>query len=141
MKDNIIFKKMWEDDTLMQLNVVCSSPVAMASTMIYVNNFLIDELICQINQFLDGTVEASSWANEHRGDGSTACVSFRFCKKDTLGHINIEVYAELDDGGTYTDHNCCFFVETEYGLLMDFCKKLLNLKTFPARYQVQLCYS
>lgn len=141
MKDNIIFNKMWEDDDLMRLGVVCSSPVAMASSMIYVNDSLIDELIYQINQFLDGTVEEGLWANEIRGDDSTACVSLRFFKKDALGHINIEVYAELDDGGTYAEHNCCFFVETEHGLLMNFCKKLANLKILPAGYEIQLSYS
>ena len=54
------------------------------------------------------------------------------------GHIGIEVFAELDDGGNYTEHNCCFFINTEYGLLMNFCERLFRLKNSPAGYEIQL---
>ena len=138
MKDNIIFSKIWEDDEIIELKVVCSSSVAAITSRIYVSNSLIDELICQIKQFLDGNIEEGLWANEDKGNDSTACVSLRFFRKDKLGHIIIEVFAELDDGGNYTEHNCCFFVGTEYGLLMDFCKSLAYLKNFPVGYEVQL---
>ena len=138
MKDNIIFKKIWEDNDLMELRVVCSSPVAATISEIYVSNFLIDELAGQIKQFLQGTREEGLWANEDRGNDSTACVSLRFFRKDKLGHIMVEVFAELDDGGDYGKHNCCFFVHTEYGLLMEFCSKLAKLQTNPVGYEIQL---
>ena len=138
MKDNIIFSKIWEDDGLIQLKVVCSSSVATITTEIYVSDDLIDELIFQIKQFLDGNIEEGLWANEEKGDNSTACLSLRFFNKDKLGHINIEVYAELDDGGNYSEHNCCFFVETEHGLLMNFSERLDRLKNRPAGCEVRL---
>ena len=138
MKDNIIFSKIWEDDDIIELKVVCSSSVAVITSRIYVSDSLIDELICQIKQFLGGNIEEGLWANEDKGNDSTACVSLRFFRKDKLGHIIIEVFAELDDGGNYTEHNCCFFVGTEYGLLMDFCERLAYLKNFPVGYEVQL---
>ena len=105
MEDNIIFSKIWEDEDVIELKVVCSSSVATITSNIYVTNPLIDELICQIKQFLDGNIEEGLWANENRGNDSTACVSLRFIRKDKLGHIIIEVYAELDDGGNYAEHN------------------------------------
>ena len=138
MKDNIIFRKIWEDDDMMELRVVCSSSVAATISGIYVSNFLIDELAGQIKQFLQGTREEGLWANEDRGNGSTACVSLRFFRKDKLGHIMVEVFAELDDGGDYAKHNCCFFVNTEYGLLMEFCSKLAELKINPVGCEIQL---
>ena len=122
----------------MALKVVCSSSVATITSQIYVSDFLIDELICQIKQFLEGTIKEGLWANENKGDDSVACVSLRFFWKDELGHIIIEVFAELDDGGKHTEHNCCFFVETEYGLLMNFCENLIHLKNNPAEYEIQL---
>ena len=128
MEDNIIFSKIWEDEDVIELKVVCSSSVATITSNIYVTNPLIDELIFQIKQFLDGNIEEGLWANENRGNDSTACVSLRFIRKDKLGHIIIEVYAELDDGGNYAEHNCCFFVGTEYGLLMNFGERLVRLK-------------
>ena len=140
MNDNIIFTKMWQDNELMQLKVVCSSSVAITVSKIYVSDSLIDDLIIAIKQFLDGYVEESLWANEDRGNDSTACTAFRFLKKDKLGHIQIEVFVELDDGGNYTEHNCCFFVNTEYGLLMNFCESLVHLKKSSSECEIQLNY-
>ena len=138
MKDNIIFSKIWEDIFAIQLKAVCSSSVATITTEIYVDDDLIDELIFQIKQFLNGNIEEGLWANGEKGDGSTACLSLRFFNKDKLGHIIIEVYAELDDGGKHSEHNCCFFVETEYGLLMNFGERLNRLKNRPAGCEVRL---
>lgn len=128
MVDYIDIHKLWQDDELIQLRIVCSSVVITASAKIYVSNSLIDDLIYQIKQFLNGEVEESFWANEEKGNNSTACVSLRFFHKDKLGHILIETFMELDDGGDYSDHNCCFYLNTEIGLLTEFCKKLPQLK-------------
>ena len=138
MKDNIIFSKIWEDDGIIELKVVCSSSVATITSQIYVSDALIDELIFQIKQFLDGNIEEGLWANEDKGNDLTACVSLRFIRKDKLGHIIIEVFAELDDGVNFTEHNCCFFVGTEYGLLMSFCESLVCLKNHPVGYEIRL---
>lgn len=138
MEDNIIFSKIWQDNNVIELKVVCSSSVAIVTSKIYVSDTLIDELIHQIKQFLDGNSEEGIWANEDKGNASTACISLRFFRKDKLGHIVIEVFAELDDGGNYAEHNCCFFVSTEYGLLMNFCESLVQLKKNPVGYEIQL---
>lgn len=138
MKDDIIFSKLWQDNDVIALKAVCSAPVATITSRIYVSNSLIDELIGQIEQFLRGDIEEGLWANEDRGNDSTACLSLRFLRKDRLGHIIIEVFAELDDGGDYTRHNCCFFVNTEYDLLMNFCERLVQLKDNPAGDEIQL---
>ena len=141
MKDNIIFSKIWEDEDIIALKVVCFSSVVTITSQIYVSVSLIDELVCQIKQFLDGNIEEGLWANEEKGNDTAACVSLRFFNKDKLGHIIIEVFAELDDGGSFTEHNCCFFVGTEYGLLMDFSKRLLRLKDHPAGCEIWLNYN
>ena len=35
---------------------------------------------------------------------------------------------QVNDGGSYSSHNCCFYINTEIGLLEKFCKKLPTLK-------------
>lgn len=137
MKDNITFRKTWQDPDVMELTVACSAPVITVRSAIYVSEALIDELADQIRAFLNGGPEGF-WANEARGNASTACVSFRFFREDALGHIGIEVFAELDDGGDYSRHNCCFFVRTEHGLLMRFCDRLAWLKSSPVGSEIQL---
>ena len=136
--DNIIFTKIWQDNDVIELKAVCSSSVVTMTSKIYVSASLLDELSSRIKQFLDGNSEDGLWANEEKGNASTACLSLRFFKKDKLGHIIIEVFAEIDDGGDYAEHNCCFFVSTEYGLLMNFCENLVRLKKNPVGYEIQL---
>ena len=138
MNDNICIQKLWQDSELIQLKIVCSSAVITATTKIYVSDYLIDELICQINQLLYGQGKESFWANEKRGNHSTACVSLRFLHKDKLGHILIEVFMELDDGGDYSSHNCCFYLNTEMGLLERFCKRLPMIKQNSLGAQINL---
>ena len=136
--DNISISKIWEDDHVICLKVICSSSVATVTSKIYVDELLIDELVCQIKQFLDGNIEEGLWSNEEKGDSSTACVSFRFLNIDKMGHVFIEVFAELDDGGNYSEHNCCFYIRTEHGLLMSFCDNLIDLKKNSSGYEIQL---
>lgn len=52
MKDNIILRKIWQDDDVIELAVVCSSPLITATSEIYVSDSLIDELISEIMRFL-----------------------------------------------------------------------------------------
>lgn len=141
MEDNIVFSKIWQDDCLMELQVTCTSSVASVISSIYVSDYSIDELIREIKRFLYSKDETSSWASGDKGDGTIACISLRFLKKDTLGHIAVEVFAEIDDGGSYAEHNSCFFVNTEYGLLLNFCDRLVQLKDRPIGYEIQLNHS
>ena len=140
MEDNIIFRKVWEDDCLIELRVTCTSSAASVISNIYVSDDSINELICKIRQFLysKDNDETSSWTSIGSEDGSVACVSLRFLKKDTLGHIAVEVFADIDDGGSRAEHHSCFFVNPEYGLLMSFCNRLVQLKENPAGYEIQL---
>lgn len=128
MADYIEMYKLWEDNDLAQVNVVCSSASVTASNKIYFCDSLIDELICEIKKFISGKINEAYWESGIKGDQSVACLSLHFLHKDRLGHILIEVYLEIDDGGTYSSHNCCFYINTEIGLLTTFCEKLPRLK-------------
>ena len=48
MQDNILFQKVWQDNALMELNAVCSSPVVTTRSQIYVTDDLLDALADQI---------------------------------------------------------------------------------------------
>lgn len=138
MEDNIILRKVWQDNDMAELKVTCSSPVATAVSQMYVCDEIIDELCSEISLFLNGCIKEGFWISGERGNASTACVSFRFIRKDTQGHILVEVFMELDDGGGFDTHNCCFYVNTEYGRLMQFCNSLHHIKTNPTGFELQL---
>ena len=138
MKDNITVEKIWQDNELIELSVVCSSKVVIVSTKIYVSSFLINKLILKIDQFLQTKCEECVWECGERGDHSTASLSFKFLRRDSLGHILIEVFVEVDDGGSYADHHCCFFIETELGLLTMFRNQLKRIPESDLYYEIQL---
>lgn len=131
MNDYIKMEKLWYDNELIQLEVICSSSVITATAKIYVSNLLIDDLIYKINLFLDNHQDKIVWSNDDKGDHSALCLELSFLKKDNLGHILIETFMELDDGGKYSSHNCCFYINTEMGLLKTFCDRLEQLKYMP----------
>ena len=133
MIDYMEMKKIWFDSEMAQFAVECSSEVITARVKIYATDAMIDDLINQIQQFLEGKVEESFWANEEKGNNTLPCLLMRFFRKDNLGHIFIEIYMELDDGGDFNSHNCCFYLSTEIGLLEEFCNQLpiLQQKAVP----------
>ena len=133
MGDYMTIQKIWLDADFAQFAVECSSEVITARGKIYATDAMIDQLTFQLRQFLQGQVREVTWANEEKGMGSTPCLHLRFFPKDALGHIGVEVYLELEDGGDYSSHNCCFYLSTEMGLLDTFCNQLplLRQKALP----------
>ena len=128
MSDYLKIEKTWQAQSYFQVKITCSSEIITVANRIYSSNECIDDLYNQLKNFLTGKAKESLWENGTKGNASTACVSLRFLRKDKLGHILIEVFMELDDGGDYSSHNCCFYINTEIGLLTRFCEKLPLIK-------------
>lgn len=125
--NNIVLKKIWQDVHCLEVKITCSSCVISATTQVYLTENLIDNLCYQIEKFCNNTIETFEWKSGDFGDSSTACVMLAFSRKDTLGHILIEVSMELDDGASFSKHNCCFYVHAELGQLCSFGEKVAIL--------------
>jgi len=133
MQDYIAFKKIWQDETedLFELQMIASSRLICACSSAYAGQATIDELMSGLDRFINGKTNEFLWESGSRGGAAglgPLFQSLRFFHKNKLGHILIEVYMELSDGGNPSEHNCCFYVETELGLLEAFYKKLHLLK-------------
>lgn len=122
--NNIVIKKLWEDNELFEFSITCSSSIISATTHIYVSKQKVRHLCDQLEQFCANKLESFEWASGMFGDDTTACVSFSFSRVDVLGHIVIEVAMELDDGAPFSTHNCCFYIQTELGLIYSFFTRL-----------------
>ena len=138
VNDYIAIEKVWQDDLCYQIKVTCASDNITVTNDIYISSNSIDDLSNGLNSFITGTTKEILWESGEKGDDSTAFVSFRFIHKDKIGHIWIEVFIELDDGGKYSTHNCCFYVNTEVGLLEQFYKKLPKIKDQQIGYKIIL---
>lgn len=122
MGDYIEFERIWQDNDFFEMKITCSSDYITATTNIYTTNQSINNLINGLCTFIHGKIDTCFWKNGEKGDDTTAYVSMEFIKKDSFGHIQIEIYMELNDGGSPSKHHCCFFVNTELGLLEKFQK-------------------
>jgi hypothetical protein len=120
-------ERVWEDTEFFQIKVLAQSELICASVRSYATAPSINELASQLAFFPKSIFDRYLWENGTKGDDSTPFVSLEFWCKDRLGHIIIEIYMELDDGASYNKHNCCFFINTEPGLLNNFGKSLASL--------------
>ena len=129
MIDNLTFTRVWQDVDFFQLEIKCENEFIVATGRIYITDALIDDLNNKIKIFLSGKARTTCWQNGSFGDATTPCVRLQFSNKDTIGHILIEIFMEIDDGGTMSTHNCCFYINTEIGLLHQFMENLKKIKT------------
>lgn len=128
MADNLTITRLWQDVEFFQMEIECKTDFITVREKVYTTDDLIDDLYNKIETFLSGDLDSTCWQNGTRGDATTPCVIFRFTHRDKLGHVLIEVFMEIDDGGALSTHNCCFYIKTEIGLLYQFKENLLSLK-------------
>lgn len=128
MKNNIIMERIWQDDYFFEISLHCISKSITASTEIYITDSNIDDLYNKINEFIKYPQTEILWQCGEFGDHSTPSVSFNFIPIDSLGHIQIEIFMELNDGGKLRKHNCCFYVNTNIGDLYNFSNILKKIK-------------
>ena len=127
MIDNIKIEKIWQDEDFFEVLVTCSNNMITASTEVYVTELAVKQLQNEIDQFLELKKPDIFWKSGERGNQSTPCVEFKMCMKDSSGHVLVETFMELNDGGNLDKHICCFYINTELGMLHDFNSKLSTL--------------
>lgn len=128
MTDNIKMERIWQDIEFFELLVTCTNRNITVSTEVYMTDTSIDELHEQIGTILQLKDKTVLWTSGERGNQSTPCIEFNISMKDPGGHVLIEVFMELNDGGSLDKHHCCFYLNTELGMLYDFNEKLMKLK-------------
>lgn len=119
--DLLYFKKIWQDTEFFEVELFAQSSFAMAKTNSYTDSNKINQLSSKLLSFTSN--DKYLWENGVKGNEYAPFVSLYF-ESDCCGHVNIEIYAEINDGGTYDKHNCCFFINSELGLLYKFGKNL-----------------
>lgn len=128
MTDNITITRVWQDWDLFQIEIECKTDLIVVRGKVYTTDALIDDLHRKIERFLSENMGTTCWQNGTRGDSTTPCITLVFSHDDKKGHVRIEVFMEIDDGGLLSSHNCCFYINTEIGLLYQFKENLLKLK-------------
>lgn len=125
--DKISIQKIWSDADFFEIEVYAQSELICSKVNSYTTAAAINELALHLISFPENSHDKYIWKNGIKGDESTPFISLEFWCKDELGHIVVEVYMEIDDGAPYSRHNCCYFINTEVGLLNRFGNGLLSL--------------
>lgn len=125
MKDNIIIEKVWGCDDFFEMQIICENSHVRASTQIYVDQTLIEQL-CKGIVIFSIEKKAFVWKSGIKGEEYGPCVEFEFKMKDKLGHINIEVFMEMNDNSK-CKHHCCFSLDTELGQLERFGERIAQI--------------
>ena len=120
MSQFIRFLKVRTEPSCMELNVTARNPVITASSKIYVTEAMLKDLQDQILSFLSEPDLEGYWENDVPGIGGPPCVTLRMLPQSDGSSVLLEIYMELNDGGSFMEHHCRFYVDTDRVRLKQF---------------------
>jgi len=124
--ENIILKKVWEDDTMIEVEITAISKHVTSYQLCYVNEMEMQEMVTKIERYIkDFTKEAYIQFGEKEGNYPPA-FSMKLLNANSCGHIKIEVDIEIDDVDDRS-HRCKYFVKSELGAIERFGERTLTL--------------
>ena len=124
--DNIIFEKIWEDETLIQIKITAISKYITAFQNCYVNKITIEETNKRIKQYIDNYNNDVYIQFGEKIGNYTPAFSMNILKSDIYGHVKIEVDLEIDDTDDRS-HRAKFFVVSELGAIEKFRIQFLKI--------------
>ncbi|MBD5516829.1 MAG: hypothetical protein HDR06_19910 [Lachnospiraceae bacterium] len=126
--DNIIFKKIWQDDNLIELEISANCEFASAYQNCYVEDKALLKISKRIQKYIDNCNESCYLEFGKKEGNYTPAFSMCILPVDTSGHMQVEVDIKIADNDTRS-HRCCFYVKSELGLIERLGISLKNLVT------------
>ena len=138
MSQFIRFQKVHREPDATELNVTAQSPVITASAKIYVTDVMLEDLQEQISAFLGEKDLEGYWENDVPGIGGPPCVTLRMLPQKNDDSVLMEIFMELNDGGSFMEHNCRFYVATNRSSLQQFSDGIPAFCSGPAGCELTL---
>ena len=136
--DNIIFEKICQDDSLIELKISANSEFVSAYQSCYIQDKKLEEIAETICKFIENYNETCYLEFGKKEGNYTPAFSMCLLPADISGHIKIEVDIEIEDNDTRS-HRCCFYVKSELGLIERLGMSLKKLIIEQDGYEVSLC--
>lgn len=136
--DNIIFKKIWQDENLIELKISANSELISAHQNCYIQDKELKKIADKIHFFAENYRETCYLEFGKKEGNYTPAFSMRILPADLSGHVKIEVDMEIVDNETRS-HRCCFYVKSELGLIEKLGISLKNLITERDGSDASLC--
>ena len=124
--ENIILKKVWEDETMIELEITAISKYVTSYQLCYVNEIEIQEMATKIKEYIEDFTKDVYIKFGEKDGNYTPAFSMNLLSADSQGHVNIEVDVEIDDVEDRS-HRCKYFVQSELGAIERFGGKSLGL--------------
>ncbi len=126
MNDNIVMKKVWQEGDLLELEIMCSAEYVTAYQTCYIQAEQL-EAICEQISICINQLQPGCYMEFGKKTGNyTPAFSMEIIEISKSGHVKIEVDLEIDDNNS-RKHRCCFYVDSELGLVITFGEKLKAL--------------
>ena len=122
---NIIIKKIWEDEGLIELKVEAICDYARAWQNCYIQNEDYLKLVDKI-QIYNVNNEGTYLEFGSKEGNYTPAFSLEIKAPDNFGHVTIEVDLEIDDNDS-RKHRSVFYVQTELGCVERFGRQLYQI--------------
>lgn len=121
--DNIIFEKIWEDESMIEIKVSAITKYVSANQTFYITEEKLNELARIINLYKDNGSKSLYFETGSKTGNCTPAFSMNIIPCNSLGNINIEVDIEIDDNSN-RKHRCIYYVQSYLGSLEMFGDRL-----------------
>lgn len=128
MQDKLIFEKIYQDGWLLELKISAQSEYVSVYQNCYIQDAALKEIGEKVCNYVDNYREACYLEFGHKEGNYTPAFSMKLLPADVHGHVKIEVDFEIYDNDTRS-HRCCFYVNSELGLVEQMGKTLKRLAT------------
>lgn len=132
--DNLIFKKIWQDEHMLEIKITAVSESIKISSDYYITPELITEIGTYILKFISENQKQGIITVGTFGGNNTPAFSMQM-NCDKCGHILLDITMELNDNAR-PKHQCSFYIKTEPGLFEKFARSLNDLICAPLDTQI-----
>lgn len=126
MDDNIIFKKLWQENTLILLNVIAQSKFVVVNHNYYIDEQVLISCGKKLTSFTDDGCKKVYIQFGEKDQKYVPAFSLEVERLDDCGHLNIEVDMQIENDMT-KDYRCVYAIHGELGTLYSFGQKLNQL--------------
>ena len=134
--DNLIISKVWEDETIFELQIEVCSQYVNAHQTCYFNEDLLNKLSYFLTEFCKPDNSTTYFESGHKTGNYTPAFSLEL-SSDRQGHVTINVDLEICDV-VDRSHRCQCNVRCELGALECFGKRLAKLNKGEIGTQIAL---
>jgi len=114
--DNILFEKIWEDESIIELKITAISNFVTAYQTCYIQEQGIHDISNQISEYVNDYTKNCYIQIGNKEGNHTPAFSMNILSSDLSGHSKIEVDLEIADNDDRS-HRCIYYVKGELGAI------------------------